>query len=213
MGLSSQVLLRALRSDLDLAAPGSPRDLDLAASEEAAFLDDDETFSRTVRPPVNCGYSLGSVGSACMRRVAAPPRQRHPPLRWVEGVETTRHGVILLLASQVQRAVHLKRMILEDLQTSYAVRGRPATEALQTSYTGRQQRQLPEPEPRDGDGDADGDEDGDGDGAEPSTEDDYVPMAMAPPQLRGHAQEEEPGLHEAPKEELVVLVDDEAELL
>ena len=100
-------------------------------------------------------------------------------------------------------------MILEDLQTSYAVRGRPATEALQTSYAGRQQRQLPEPEPRDGDGDGDGD--GDESGAEPSTEDDYVPMAMAPPQLRGHAQEEEPGLHEAPKEELVV--DDEAELL
>jgi hypothetical protein len=52
VGLSSQVLLRALRSDLDLAAPRSPRELDLAASEEAAFLDDDETFSRTVRPPV-----------------------------------------------------------------------------------------------------------------------------------------------------------------
>ena len=208
MGLSSQVLLRALRSDLDLAAPGSPRDLDLAAAEEPAFLDDDETFSRTVRPPVNCGYGLRCTRPqpACVG-LQRHPGQRHPPLRWVEGVETTRHRVILLLASQVQRAVHLKRMILEDLQTSYAVRGRPATEALQTSYAGRQQRQLPEPEPRDGDGDGDGDESG----AEPSTEDDYVPMAMAPPQLRGHAQEEEPGLHEAPKEELVV--DDEAELL
>ena len=115
--------------------------------------------------------------------------------------------------SQVQRAVHLKRMILEDLQTSYAVRGRPATEDLQTSYAGRQQRQLPQPEPGDGDGNGDGDGDGDGDrsAAEPSTEDAYVPMAMAPPRLRGHAQEEEPGLHEAPKEQL--LADDEAELL
>ena len=210
MGLSSQVLLRALRSDLDLAAPGSPRDLDLAAAEEPAFLDDDETFSRTVRPPVNCGYGLRCTRPqpACVG-LQRHLGQRHPPLRLGGGGGATRHGVILLLASQVQRAVHLKRMILEDLQTSYAVRGRPATEALQTSYAGRQQRQLPEPEPRDGDGDGDGD--GDESGAEPSTEDDYVPMAMAPPQLRGHAQEEEPGLHEAPKEELVV--DDEAELL
>ena len=118
--------------------------------------------------------------------------------------------------SQVQRAVHLKRMILEDLQTSHAVRCRPAAEDLQTSHAGRQQRQLPEPEPRDGGGDRDRDWDGRGPGPGPSAEDAYVPMAMAPPRPRGQAPDEEPGLHEAPrgpKEGEELLVDDEAELL
>ena len=144
VSLSSQVLLRALRSDLDLAAPGSPRDLDLGASEEPTFLDDDETFSRTV-----------------------------------------------------QRAVHLKRLILEDLQSSHTARCRPAADglqtlptpslqtqtlqtpqtlqipqSLQTPQTGIRPQQLddPDPELREGEG-----EDADGSGAEPSTEAAYVP--------------------------------------
>ena len=93
MGLSSQVLLRALRSDLDLAAPGSPRDLDLAAAEEPAFLDDDETFSRTVRPPVNCGYGLRCTRPqpACVG-LQRHPGQRHPPLRLGGGGQ---YGMVL----------------------------------------------------------------------------------------------------------------------